>query len=240
MIAKSKMKLDYVCARDVDGLRKLIKKHKAKSHDDIKTLPGTSDVYLVCVSDDAIKQVVDSLPKQIRKHKIIAHTSGNANINKVLIKAKNRGVLYPVQTFSKGMKMKYSDIPFCINGNSKLVITCLTAIGASISTLTYLIDENQRRHIHLAAVLTNNFVNHILNSAQVILERENIDSEILLPLLKETVRKMTIVGSHKAQTGPARRKDNETINDHLKLLNKSDAKLYQLISDRIFNKYNLK
>ena len=65
---------------------------------------------------------------------------------------------------------------------------------------------------------------------------------VLHPLIKETTGKAIALGPESAQTGPARRNDMNTINDHLELLSYSQDyhDLYSQISEMIINYYNNK
>ena len=70
------------------------------------------------------------------------------------------------------------------------------------------------------------------------LNNKNLDFEILKPLIKETVNKIHKLEPEKAQTGPAKRKDYNTINMHLKMLDEDKTReLYKIISEMIARKY---
>jgi hypothetical protein len=71
--------------------------------------------------------------------------------------------------------------------------------------------------------------------ADEILEKKDIDFQLLLPLLEETVRKVKLIKPREAQTGPAKRNDQVTIEEHLKMLNEFPEiqKLYKLFSEQI-------
>ena len=59
--------------------------------------------------------------------------------------------------------------------------------------------------------------------------------EILHPLIQETSEKIKTLSPEKAQTGPAIRKDEETIKNHLNLLHKEQQVIYKLITQSIEN-----
>jgi predicted short-subunit dehydrogenase-like oxidoreductase (DUF2520 family) len=100
----------------------------------------------------------------------------------------------------------------------------------------YQVDYEKRKILHLAAVFSNNFSNHLYSIAYKITKNNNIDFDILKPLIQETANKILLLEPAKAQTGPARRDDMVTINNHLKLLKNDDYRnIYktftQLIKD---------
>ena len=138
--------------------------------------------------------------------------------------------------------MTYNSIPFCINGTNKKTIKKLTELASAISESVQTVDDNQRKKIHLSAVIINNFINHLIYASEDLLECENIDPNILQPLLLETIKKQKSLGPFDAQTGPARRLDVETLSSHLDLLrNHKDYKaIYMSISKSIQKTYKTK
>ena len=73
-----------------------------------------ADVYLIAVKDDAISEVSNYLSN---KKGIVAHTSGAIGLN--AIQPANKGVFYPLQTFTKGKAVDFSSIPICIEADEK-------------------------------------------------------------------------------------------------------------------------
>ena len=72
--------------------------------------------------------------------------------------------------------------------------------------------------------------------AKEITDKSKIDFNILKPLISETVNKIYKLDPKVAQTGPAIRGDNKTINKHLLVLkSKKHKELYELITYLINN-----
>ena len=97
------------------------------------------------------------------------------------------------------------------------------------------ISSEKRKILHLAAVFANNFVNHLYGIAGKILEKEQLEFDLLRPLIFETAHKILLMPPEQAQTGPARRGDEGILNMHKALL-KGDCKLselYTMLSDSI-------
>ena len=174
-----------------------------------------ADLYILCVSDNAISKISDEL--NINKNSIVVHTSGSTNI-KLLSKHKNHGVIYPLQTFSKNKKIQFTNIPIIIEANSKLVLDKIKTICLLISKKVIECNSDQRTLIHISAVFTNNFSNYMNVIAEEILKSNNINSDILYPLINETANKLNYLSPINAQTGPAIRNDQITIQKHLNLL----------------------
>lgn len=227
MFKKHDIVLSGICSRNAVEGNLIAKQADTQWFGQLKKIPKDSDIYLICVSDDAIKTVVEQLPKSIKKSKIIAHTSGSKSIDETLVMCKNAGVFYPLQTFTKGKKIEYKTVPFCINGKNEKTLRALMDLGKIISESVQYITDEQRKQIHLSAVMINNFVNHLIYTAEDLLATENVDPRILQPLLTETIRKQKVLGAYEAQTGPARRKDTETLKIHLDML--KDFRAYKAI-----------
>ena len=74
--------------------------------------------------------------------------------------------------------------------------------------------------------------------AKDLLDAEDLDFNILKPLIDETVNKIHKLDPESAQTGPAIRNNNEIILNHIKALKKDDQKkLYELMTKLIQEKY---
>jgi hypothetical protein len=65
--------------------------------------------------------------------------------------------------------------------------------------------------------------------AKKILKSQNIDADILNPLIKETADKLNYLSPMEAQTGPAIRNDEKTIQKHLNLL--KESKYFKIYDD---------
>ena len=201
------------------------------SIDDIKN----ADLYLISISDTAISELSSSLPFS---NKLVAHTSGATSIESIN-SANRQAVFYPLQSFSKGKEIDFSQIPICIEAKNSEDLQTLTEIAKSISNTVKSISSEQRKYIHASAVFVNNFANHLFNIGKEIAEQNNIDFNLLKPLIRETVEKLEYKTPKEAQTGPAIRGDKETMERHLELIqNKTHKEIYKLISDSIFRTHN--
>ncbi|MBO6494976.1 MAG: DUF2520 domain-containing protein [Roseivirga sp.] len=197
-----------------------------------------ADIFILAISDDSIEEVASSL--SLPENAILCHTSGSKPL-KVLGYAptENIGVFYPLQTFSKGKKVDFENIPICIEAENRFILDALRALGDSISSKTQEISSQQRKAIHLAAVFACNFTNHMFTVAQSILQNQEMDFELLKPLIVETLNKSFEIGPERAQTGPAIREDLKTLDLQFDSL-KSDpelAEIYRLISQHIIDYY---
>ncbi|WP_318308216.1 Rossmann-like and DUF2520 domain-containing protein [Flagellimonas crocea] len=188
-----------------------------------------ADVYLIAVKDDAIAEVSKYLSS---KKGIVAHTSGAVGLNAV--QSDNRGVFYPLQTFTKGKTVNFAHIPICIESEEKESLETLRLLAESISENTHHIDSEQRKKLHLAAVFVNNFTNYLYSIGEEFCLDEGLSFDLLKPLIMETAEKIQRMSPKDAQTGPARRNDTESMERHLELLQKQEhIALYKLLSQAI-------
>ncbi|UNY97814.1 DUF2520 domain-containing protein [Zhouia spongiae] len=193
-----------------------------------------ADLYIIAVSDDAIAQVSDQLQL---KNKLVVHTSGSTPM--AALNTKNRrGVFYPLQSFSKEKAVDFNKIPLCLEAESKGDETILEKVAKAITPKTYFISSEQRKAMHIAAVFVNNFVNHLYHIGNEICLEHHIPFEILQPLIQETAQKVQIINPVNAQTGPARRNDEKTINSQLEQLNnKTHKEIYELMTRSLIETY---
>lgn len=188
-----------------------------------------ADVYIIAVSDDAIIDVSSKIDK---KNALIVHTSGSASLNSLKNKGR-KGVFYLLQSFSKNKEINFNEIPFCLEAENKQDFKILQKLAKAIGKKTYAINSEQRKKLHVAAVFVNNFTNNMYKIGADICTEHSIPFEILHPLIKETAHKVITLNPAEAQTGPAKRNDKETIQNHLNLLNKQQQEIYQLITKSI-------
>ena len=223
----TKIKLNEWCSRSIDF------DERVKVINEIENL-SESDIYVICVSDKSITEVSDKIQF---KNKLVVHTSGSTPYN--LLNNKNRrGVFYPLQTFSKSQKLNYSEIPICIEAENDKDLEILKKLSINLNCKHYEINFEERKTLHLAAIISNNFTNFLFGISKEIIDSKNLDFNILKPLINETVNKIHKLDPIKAQTGPARRNDMNIMKMHENMLENEEIKsLYMVISKMIKEKY---
>jgi len=189
-----------------------------------------SDIYIIAVSDSAIAEVSLQLPFENR---LVVHTSGSLPMDE--LNSKNRrGVFYPLQTFTKGKEVDFTAIPVCLESEFDDDYTILEDLAEAIKSKHYLISSSQRKSLHVAAVFVNNFTNHLYQLGKDICNEHQLPFEILKPLIAETANKVQNLSPLDAQTGPAKRHDQNTIDAHLALLTDTTQKeIYKILTQSI-------
>jgi predicted short-subunit dehydrogenase-like oxidoreductase (DUF2520 family) len=230
-LLKSGKNILQVWSRSEVNAQKLAAELKAQAITDLSLIKSQVDLIIIAVKDDVIASTAALLP---HSNSTVVHTSGTRPLSD-LAGINNTGVFYPLQTFTPQSSTDFSQIPICVEGNSPLVLNQLEKICKDLGAKSYQIDSVQRGALHIAAVFANNFTNHIWGISRELLQKANIPSEILHPLMEETLRKALHQNPIEVQTGPAVRFDEETINRHLEFL-KNDQHLhdiYKLITRNI-------
>jgi predicted short-subunit dehydrogenase-like oxidoreductase (DUF2520 family) len=203
----------------------------AKTISDIEQLPGTSNVYIIAVKDTAIEEVSNQLGKL---HGLVVHTSGTTDME-VLWKHKRRGVFYPLQTISKHNDFSFEKVPFLVEATMSNDVEELWQLARHLGADAFVVNSEQRKIVHVAAVFANNFSNHLYTIAQHILTQHNLSFDMLKPLIRQTAHAIEHHAPKDLQTGPAARGDLGTIEQHLKLLQDMPeyAQVYALLSESI-------
>lgn len=186
-----------------------------------------ADLTIVSVSDDAIAEVSSSI-----KNSLVVHTSGSVEMD-ALKNLTNKGVFYPLQSFSKEKEVNLVDVPICLEAEQNNDVVILEKLATLLKGKIYHLNSDQRKRIHVAAVFVNNFTNHMYAMAQNICNQYKVPFSILYPLISETSQKIKNLNPIEAQTGPAIRNDELTIKNHLNLLNQHQQELYLKITQSI-------
>lgn len=196
-----------------------------------------ADLYLFSLKDSALEAVASRLPKN---NGLWVHTAGSMPLSVFEPFTTRRGVIYPLQTFSKSRRVNLDNVPFFLEANLEEDGAILEQLARAVSRDVRFLPSEKRRHLHLAAVFACNFVNHIYALADDILREEGIPFEVLLPLIDETAAKVHRLTPREAQTGPAIRYDENVINKNLAMLDKMPElkALYETLSRSIHKEAN--
>lgn len=231
------IEINQIYSRSIKNAKVLANRVRAGFTDDLQGIKANSDLYIIAVSDDVIQKVVKQLTIE---NKILVHTSGSVDIELLKTGSKNYGSFYPLQTFTKNVKVSFDSIPMCIEGSNKKTENELTALALSLSNNVSKISSEQRKKLHLAAVFACNFSNYMQIIAEELCEENEVSFDMLKPLIKETFEKGSDFLPSENQTGPARRGDGKIMQEHIQLLSSNEELkgLYKLISSQINKKYN--
>jgi len=211
---------------------------RADATDDLAELSEEADVYIISVADDAIAAVVESMKGGCRRDALWMHTSGSVGMEVLSPLTSNYGVFYPLQTFSKDVKLDVGKVPLFIEGSSAEVTGLIRRFASETFESIYEADSDTRRKMHIAAVFACNFTNYMWTLSSDLLSAEGLPFEVMRPLLEETIRKAFTVSPEVGQTGPAVRGDMRVIGSHLSMLEGDKHDIYRLLSDSIVSRYS--
>lgn len=234
VLLEKEIQVRQVFSRKIESAKELAEKVNASYINDLSQLITNADLYIIAVKDSAIQEVLENL--NLKEDQLIVHTAGSVPMSILEGFSNNYGVFYPLQTFSKNRKVDFTNIPICIESSHPSTFLKLEKLGERLSDSVNQINTDERKILHLAAVFTNNFVNHFYAIGADILHDKKINFDLLKPLIRETAEKILSLHPIEAQTGPAKRNDKIIINAQLKMLhNKPEfQKIYSFVTENIF------
>lgn len=181
----------------------------------ILSLPK-ADCYIYTVADHALKEVASKVNAPQALH---LHTSGTMPIDVFGEDKPHSGVLYFFQSFSREVLIDdWSSIPCFIEGHNIDDIAAIYSLAQCLTSHIYEANQHDRERLHIAGVFANNYTNLMYRVAEEILKDTQIPFRALLPLIDNTAAKIHSMPPKEAQTGPAKRGDEEVIRHHREIL----------------------
>lgn len=222
-----------IYSRNSQNAQILAQKVQAEAISQLAQLQPT-DLYVIAVNDSAIAAVADQLA-ELNLSGAVVHTSGSTHIDSLQVVGQNYGVLYPLQTFSKAQPVDFKKVPLLLEASSQDFLDNLDQLAKQLSEQVYHYSSEQRRSLHLAAVIACNFSNYLYSVANQFLNTQGVDFDLLKPLIIETAEKIQQHAPVTVQTGPAIRQDYFILHMHEEMLSTQPElqQLYQLISAAI-------
>lgn len=223
-----------VYSRTEESAKSLAQQVEADYVTELSAVTKEARLYIVSLKDAAF---VELLPGMVagKEKGLWVHTAGSIPMDIWKGRAKRYGVFYPMQTFSKQREVDFREIPVFVESNSEEDTNFLKEIAAVLSENVYVASSEQRKSLHLAAVFTCNFTNHMYALAAELLKKYGLPFKAMLPLIDETARKVHELEPRAAQTGPAVRYDENVMGEHLQMLADEPEmrELYRRISEDI-------
>lgn len=228
-----------VYGRELEKAQKITSKlYTTNPVDSLDLSESEAEIFIIAVSDDAVTEVADAVI--LPENSILVHTSGSLPIDVLgYSSASHTGIFYPLQTFTKGRELDFREVPILLEADDAEVLKKLKNLAKSLSDLVYVIRSKDRKALHVAAVFASNFSNHMIRLSEEIMARQGLDFEMMKPLIIETISKSLELGAKKSQTGPAKREDFDTMEEHYRFLNYNEqvAEIYRLISQDIIDSH---
>ncbi len=199
----------------------------------LEGLPEDADIYLIAVSDSAVSEVAYRIPLV---EGIVAHTSGSVGIEAIGNRHCNKGVFYPLQTFTKDSALDYADVPVFVEGSDGAVAEILVKAASVFSDHVLEADSGLRRRLHGRCRVCTQFHQPSFRYRRRHNGDAGLDFRLLLPLIRQSIAKLETMSPAEAQTGPAVRGDLDVCRKHLEMLKSKPelCEIYGLLSDSIY------
>ena len=211
----------------------------AEAIDALARLDPAVDLYLLAVPDDAIAPVAGALAGLLPPDRLLAHCSGATPSTVLTAHFPRAGIFYPCQSFAAGRPVDWETLPLCVHAARTDTLEALEALALRTAKQVYRVADPQRAALHVAAVIVNNFTNHLYGVAEGLTAAHGLPFELLLPLIRETTDRLGTAPARTLQTGPARRGDHRTVERHLALLaaHPEYRELYRVLTRAIARSY---
>ena len=229
--------VEQVYSRNVDHAMVLAWELQAIATNDYRQLIPDANLYVAAISDTSLYKLHEILTL---KKGLLVHTAGSVPMQVLEKSAANHGVLYPLQSLRKEMKV-IPEIPFFIEANTADDLCLLEEFALTLSSSVTKTDSATRMKWHISAVMVSNFTNMLYTVADDYCRKEGLDFLQLKPLIVETANRLGERPVAELQTGPAVRNDRSTIERHfaeLKQAHPELAKLYGYLSEATSNWFN--
>jgi predicted short-subunit dehydrogenase-like oxidoreductase (DUF2520 family) len=203
--------------------------------DDLDALPA-ADIVIISVTDNALHTVAAAVAQRF-PDALLLHTAGSIPMDVLCEAGATRyGVLYPMQTVNKNSPVSLRNITTFIEGCNDAVAAQIEKVASMVSDKVVYATSKQRCSLHVVAVFACNFPNAVYNMAYELMQRNNLPFDAMLPLIDEAARKVHSMSPLDAQTGPARRGDNNVMNAHKSMLDDELANIYEILSNYIMKR----
>jgi predicted short-subunit dehydrogenase-like oxidoreductase (DUF2520 family) len=224
-----------IYSRNTAGAKELAEACKCEVFNTLKGIPDIYEGCILAVPDRAISDIAEQLSFE---KTTLMHTAGSVAIDTLSSGAENYGVVWPVYSITRDSLLKNADIPCAYEANNDKALEVVEAV-ANCLRLPFAANAEQRKVLHLCAVLSNNFNNHLLSMAEQLCNENDISFTQLVPIIKQTADRIISNSPKEVQTGPAIRGDEKTMQMHLDILSKHPhwQIIYTVISNSIAEMY---
>ena len=218
--------------RNAERVSELQSKFGLSANDD----PSLITPILLCVPDAHIGNVAQTW---IDQASLFVHFSGATSINVLPKTSGGNAVCWPAQSFGDPASVVWKDVPMFTESDGEKGAQFLESFLKITEAQSFALTSADRQKMHMTAVFMNNFVNHLAFTARQYCLKNDLPFEALLPLMEKTVSMVRYPGPDIAQTGPARRNYQRTMQIHKDLIgdNPEMIEIYEMLSKQIIQRY---
>jgi predicted short-subunit dehydrogenase-like oxidoreductase (DUF2520 family) len=196
-------------------------------HDEVSTIAST-DVILLCVPDDHIKEVAKRIP--LSDSYVVAHVAGSRGLAELESQHRS-GFMHPLAALPSaeiGAK-RLAGALYSVGGDD-----VIEELVGSLQGRTIRLSDDQRIGYHATASVAANHVVALAGHVQVLAESVGLSLEDFLPLAQQALDDVSTLGVRAALTGPASRADMATIDAHLASIPESERSTYVTMANAAF------
>lgn len=199
------------------------------------------NIVLITVPDAQIENVVQHLDilDVNWKNKVVLHTSGcKSSIELQALKSKGAhiGSIHPMQTFDEYFLpiTIFKNVIFSLEGDNQ-TIDFFEKIAELLDAKIINLKAEDKILYHIAAVASSNFFLALLDYVSELYSKLNFDNnkieELILPIVNQTLNNFKKDESKNIITGPLKRGDLSTIENHVKYLNENQKDLLPVYNE---------
>ncbi|MGN0437663.1 MAG: Rossmann-like and DUF2520 domain-containing protein [Lachnospiraceae bacterium] len=207
----------------------------------IEDVIAASDSIILSTPDGAIKDVWDSIPKDIISGRIICHLSGSLSSD-VFSGIEDYGAygisIHPLVAFSnkESVYEQLNEVSFTLEGHG-YAVSKWQELFKLMGNATRQITKEAKPVYHAAASVLSNHVVAILDVGYELLKQCGFSDEEARSfsriLVKNNISNVIQNGTVDALTGPIERGDAETVKKHLSVLDKHEKNLYKACGKKL-------
>lgn len=222
-----------------ESARRLVEElpYAVEAVSDLSEIRPEAEWYVFAAPDAALPELWRELSPRLRSG-IWVHLSGATPLAEMAHGHALSAVIYPLMTISRTKSLDWRTVPLYLEASTPEVGERIRTLVRALSPETRWATSRDRELLHVAAVLACNFTNYLIGVSEQFLADHGLPSKALLPLLEEQLEKLRTMPAREAQTGPAIRGDQPTMQRHLALLDSYPElqQLYKELSQRIAGK----
>jgi predicted short-subunit dehydrogenase-like oxidoreductase (DUF2520 family) len=199
---------------------------------------GQADMCFLTLSDYSIQSIAMRL---FLESTVVVHTAGSVDMKVLAPASKDHAVLWPVYSIQKHNISMSREIPCAWEASSPKAKRFILSIAHGITDVLFEASGEQRRWLHMTAVISNNFINHLMAICEQICAAQNLPFSTLHPIIEQTFENIKHQSPYNAQTGPAKRGDKPTVDKHIAQLQSHPEwqQVYKVLSASIEHMYKV-
>jgi predicted short-subunit dehydrogenase-like oxidoreductase (DUF2520 family) len=212
---------------------------EAAIEENIGLIVEQSDFIIISTRESKIREAAEwAAVSSDPGGKIFFHTSNSLTSGELIsLKEKGAGAasFSPLQTFAEiepGPKENLFKGIFFLAEGDREAVKLAEKIAGDLGAHVLVVDKEDKPYIHIAAVSASNFLIAILKLAEGQLKKTTGKAgiEVLLPLIKQTLKNVESRGVEASLTGPVKRKETGIVKKHLEMLEGDEKELYKALS----------